>query len=424
MASLDAYRGLVMLLMVSSGLGLGTVAERFPHSRFWQLLSAEVEHVRWQGCSLWDLIMPAFLFITGVALPFSVASRIRRGHRWMRRLAHALWRSSLLILLGWLVWSDGASRTDFMFINVLCQIGLAYTFAFLMAGHDRRVQVLVLLAILLGYWYWFYQYPLPGPSFDYQAVGVPQKWHHLQGIAAHWDLNTNPASAFDRWFLNLFPREQPFRFRAGGGTTLNFVPSIATMLLGVMVGELLRDDRPAREKLRRLIWAGTALLIVGVALDPEILPGVNTSSWTLCPIVKRIWTPSYVLYSGGWVMLAAAFFYWVIDVRGRVGFATGRVGSAHQERREDFAREGGQSPPYGKHAPAWTFPFVVVGMNSLVMYLLAALSAGWVRRTLHIHLGPRPFDWTYGPIIESLCILIVLWLACWYFYRRRLFVRL
>jgi predicted acyltransferase len=213
----------------------------------------------------------------------------------------------------------------------------------------------------------------------------------MEGVAARWELNTNPAAAFDRWFLNLFPRREPFEFRAGGGTTLNFIPSVATMLLGVMAANWLRSDRDQSQKLRGLVAAGALLLAAGVALDPSILPGIDSNRWTICPIVKRIWTPSYVLYSGGWVMLGLAALYWIVDVR--------------QARR-------------------WTFPLVVVGMNSLVMYLLAALASGWTRRSLHTHLGPTPFEWTYGPIIEALCVLLIFWLICLWLYRQRVFVKI
>jgi len=72
----------------------------------------------------------------------------------------------------------------------------------------------------------------------------------------------------------------------------------------------------------------------------------------------------------------------------------------------------------------WTFPFVVVGLNSLVMYLLAALATRWVRATLHTHIGPTPFEWTYGPIIESLIVLVAFWLVCLWLYRHRVFVRI
>jgi predicted acyltransferase len=262
---------------------------------------------------------------------------------------------------------------------------------FLLAERSPRVQAAAFVAILAAYGYWFYRYPLPAATFDYASVGVPKDWQRLEGMAARWELNTNPAAAFDRWFLNLFPRGEAFRFRAGGGTTLNFIPSIATMLLGVMAGEWIRRGGEERRKTWGLVAAGALLVAAGIALDPAILPGVDTSRWTICPIVKRLWTPSYVLYSGGWAMLAAAALYWLIDVR-------------------QFQR--------------WTFPFAVVGMNSLVMYLLAALATGWTRRTLHTHLGPLPFDWTYGPVVEWSCVLALFWLVCLWLYRHRVFVRI
>jgi predicted acyltransferase len=354
-------------------------------------LARQTDHVRWQGCTLWDLIMPAFLLIVGVAVPFSIASRRRRGHSGVRLFAHAVWRSLVLVLLGILIVSNGAPRTDVHFTNVLAQIGLGYWLVFLLGERRPRVLALAFILILAGYGYWFYRTPLPGPSFDYASVGMPPDWPRLEGTAAHWDLNTNPAAAFDRWFLNLFAGREAFRFRAGGGTTLNFVPSIATMLLGVMAGQWLRSGRDEWQKVRGLLAGGGLLLAAGIALDPAILPGIDSTHWTTCPIVKRLWTPSFVLYSGGWVILGAALLYWIVDVR--------------QRRR-------------------WTFPFVVVGMNSLAMYLLAALVAGWVRRTLQIHTGPAPFEWTYGPIIESLSILTIFWLFCLWLYRQRVFVRI
>jgi predicted acyltransferase len=163
------------------------------------------------------------------------------------------------------------------------------------------------------------------------------------------------------------------------------------MLLGVMAGHWLRGARGERQKLRGLLIAAALLLVAGIALDPAILPGINSTRWSICPIVKRIWTPSFVLYTGGWVLLVAALLYWIIDMRG---------------------------------ARRWTFPFVVVGMNSLVMYLLAALVAGWTRRTLNTHLGAAIFDSTYRPILESLAILAIFWLVCLWLYRRRIFIRI
>jgi predicted acyltransferase len=389
--SLDTFRGLVMLLMASDGLRLGEVAHHHPDSRIWQFLARQSDHVRSQGCTLWDLIMPAFLLMVGIALPFSIASRRRRGQGSARLFVHAVWRSIVLVLLGVFLMSIGEPRSGLNFINVLAQIGLGYWLVFLMAERSFRTQALTFVAILVACWLWFFSYPLPEPSFDFATVGVPAGWHHPEGIAAHWDLNTNPAAAFDRWFLNLFPRSEPFRFREGGGTTLNFVPSIATMLLGVMAGCWLRESGSAAQKVRGLVIAGVILLGAGVALDPAILPGVDSMRWTTCPIIKRLWTPSYVLYSGGWVMLTAAILYWIVDIR---------------------------------PIRWWAYAFVVVGMNSLVMYLLAALLAPRIHSLFKTCVTWVGFEVPYGPIFESLVTLSLFWLVCLWLYQRRMFVRI
>ena len=120
------------------------------------------DHVRWQGCTLWDLIMPAFLFMVGVALPFSIASRRRRGQGSARLFAHAVWRSIVLVLLGILIMSIGEPRSGLNFINVLAQIGLGYWFVFLMAERSFRTQALTFVAILVGCWLWFYFVPAAG----------------------------------------------------------------------------------------------------------------------------------------------------------------------------------------------------------------------------------------------------------------------
>lgn len=401
LVSLDTYRGMVMLLMASNGLQIAKVARHFPDSRVWQFLALETDHVRWQGCHLWDLIMPAFLFMVGVSVPYSIASRRRRGQGTARLAGHAIWRSLVLVLLGILLVSNGGARTDFNFINVLAQIGLGYWLVFLLAERPVRVQILALVGILVGYWYLFYSYPLPSPSFDYASVGVPSGWKHLEGMAAHWDLNTNPVTEFDRWFLNLFPRSEAFRFRPGGGGTLNFVPSIATMLLGVLTAQWLRSNRNGSQHVGGLVGAAVVLMALGIALDPAILPGVESTKWSLCPIIKCLWTPSYVLYSGGWAILGLALLYWIIDVR-----------------EEETA--AGQT---GGRVPNWTFPFVVVGMNSIVMYLMAWFIAGWIRHNLYTHFGRAIFETTYGPIVEQMAVLAIMWLVCLWLYRRRIFVR-
>ena len=137
-----------------------------------------------------------------------------------------------------------------------------------------------------------------------RAAGASPDWpYNYTGFAAHWNKNTNLAWAFDVWFLNLFPRESPFRFNSGGWSTLSFIPTLATMQLGLWTGRWLQTDRSTQEKLKGLIAGGIALTIAGLLFQ-----------WLgICPIVKRIWTSSYTLYSGGLVVLILAGFYALLD---------------------------------------------------------------------------------------------------------------
>ena len=235
--SIDAFRGFVMFLMLAEVMRLWTLHTAFPASRLWAFAAFNTQHVPWQGCSLHDLIQPAFSFLAGAALPFSIAVRQARGERFGRLLGHAVWRSLALMLLGIFLRSLERSRTYWTFEDTLTQIGLGYTFLFLLAFASLRVQIVAFVTILVGFWAAFAWYPLPGLGFDYTHVGVRADWPHLYtGFLAHFNKNSNLAWAFDVWFLNLFPRDSPFRFNGGGWSTLSFVPTLATMMLGMWSG--------------------------------------------------------------------------------------------------------------------------------------------------------------------------------------------
>src|SRR5207247_8929751 len=140
-----------------------------------------------------------------------------------------------------------------------------------------------LWVILIGYWAAFARYPLPGPDFNYAAAGASPDWpYNYTGFAAHWNKNTNLAWAFDVWFLNLFPRDKPFLFNGGGYATLSFIPTLGTMVLGLLAGGWLRMPAEPRSKLGVLVAAAVICLGLGFALDQT----------GLCPSVKRIWTPA------------------------------------------------------------------------------------------------------------------------------------
>ena len=200
------------------------------------------------------------------------------------RLGHAFLRSVVLVVLGLFLAPHGPEQTNFLFTNVLAQIGLGYMFVFFLVNRGLILQTLVILAILGGYGYAFYQRPLPPPDYDYTAVGVKNPEEMYTGVKAHWNQNVNFAGDVDRKFLNFFPRSEPYEFNNGGYQTLNFVPSIATMILGLMAGELLRGSKTAKQKLIWLLAGGAVCLAIGL--------GVGL---TFCPIVKRIWTPTWVM---------------------------------------------------------------------------------------------------------------------------------
>jgi heparan-alpha-glucosaminide N-acetyltransferase len=383
--SIDAFRGFVMFLMLAEAMRLWRLHDAFPDSRLWSIVAYNTTHVPWQGCSLHDLIQPAFSFLVGAAMAFSLASRRARGEPFNRMLAHAIWRSAALILLGIFLRSLERRQTYWTFEDTLTQIGLGYTFLFLSAFASLRAQVAMFVAVLVAFWGAFVLYPLPGPDFDYTKVGVPAAWPHLySGFLAHFNKNSNLAWAFDVWFLNLFPRESAFRFNGGGWSTLSFIPTFATMQLGLWAGLWLQSSRSQIDKLKGLAAAGVALTLAGLVFQ-----------WLhVCPIVKRIWTSSYTLYSGGLVILMLAAFHALTELKG-------------------WTR--------------WAFPLRVIGANSIAVYVMSWTIERFVSAALVRHVGAAPFmvlGAPFEPVLRGLSVLIVFWLILYWMYRRKIFLRI
>jgi predicted acyltransferase len=374
-----------MLLMMAEVLRFADVARAYPHSVFWHILAFNQTHVEWTWFGLHDLIQPSFTFLVGVALPYSIRSREKKGETFARSLAHTIVRSVVLIALGIFLRSIHQPMTYFTFEDTLTQIGMGYTFAFLLAFCRPRWQWAALGVILFGYWLAWALYPTPPAGFDYATVGVPPEWHShlLHGLAAHWNKNANLGQAFDVWFLNLFPRTSPFLYNRGGYLTLSFIPTLGTMLLGLAAGRWLLSSAP-QIPLRRFLIAGTALVCGGILLH---VLGIN-------PIVKRIWTPAWTLFSGGLCFYLLAAFSWLIDVRGHRRFA---------------------------------FPLVVIGMNSIAAYLIAHLWEDFVESSLHTHLGDRVLYMLGAglePLLSGGLTLLIYWYALYWMYRRKIFLRI
>lgn len=403
--SIDAYRGFVMLLMMAEVLELGKIAKAMPENSFWHYLAWHQSHIPWAGCTLHDLIQPSFSFLVGVALPFSIVARLAKGQSKGLMFLHSLWRALLLVAIGIVLRSVSMSerltaeaikkglpdlppQTYFTFEDTLTQIGLGYVPLFLLGLTRQRWQWLALVVIVVGYWGAFLAYPLPKAGFDYSAVGVPESWkYQYHDLAAHWNKNSNLAWAFDTWFLNLFPRHPqlgPFKFHPGGYATLSFIPTLGTMILGLIAGNWLKRDWTAPQKTGWLVLTGVILLSLGlIAHETE-----------LCPCIKRIWTSSWVLYSGGWCFLLLAGFYLVIDVA---------------------------------QLQTWSFPLRVIGMNSIAAYILAHGFDRLIVYLVRLHLGEGFFlvlGTTFETLISGGIVLLVLWSILLWMERRRLYIKL
>jgi heparan-alpha-glucosaminide N-acetyltransferase len=349
LVSLDAYRGLIMLTLL-----FGAIFHSLKGVPGWHWLYVQNEHVEWEGCVYWDLIQPSFMFMVGVAMPFALARRREAGDSWEKRFRHVLLRAFNLILVGIILDHVGAERIQIGFIRVLQQIAIGYVLAFFVAEKPWRVQALTAAAILCGWTLIWMFNPWNGP-------GSP--W-----IMSH----QNIGSAFDYWMLG--------RYYDGYYVGLNAIPATATILFGVMAGGLIQKGLPHAETLRILIAAGVSAILVGLAVSPAL------------PLIKRIWTPSFAVYAGGWTTLMLALFYWIIEVKGH--------------RR-------------------WAFPLVVVGMNSIAAYVIAGSCGFWFKRVTGVWIKglEEPMGKEWFPVFERVLFVAFAWGVLYWLWKRRIFFK-
>jgi predicted acyltransferase len=284
----------------------------------------------------------------------------------------------IAVLLGCATYIAGNIETlgNYQFDGIFSQMALASVFAFLLVGRPLRTQLAAVVAILAAYWLLFALWP----AMDQPGPGATLAEETVDGFFAHWNKNGNAAFAFEVWFLNSLPRAEPFVVNEMGLMSLNFVPTIATMIFGIMAGELLRSGR-ARTAIRNIL-AGWALAGIGLGL---------VAGRTLCPLVKSIWTPSWTLFSAGVAALCLALLYQWCDVLRRT-------------------------------RSLW--PLVVLGANSIVVYTLASVYR-WRFATLpdrvlrfDVFVGP------YAPVWEALWVGAAIWLVAYALYRFKIFVRI
>ncbi len=406
LVSLDAYRGLTMLLMASAGLGmthllphlpedgrwswLQSVPERAQWVHRWGWLADQFEHRTWQGCTVWDLIQPSFMFIVGVAMTLSFANRQAKGQSWWGLSGHALLRAFLLCLIGFVL------DREIQFIRVLQQIAIGYLIVFPFVPLGPWVQGIVALFLLGGH---TAAYMIHANSLGVDPWAMPTAALQYQNFGM-W---------IDQWLKMHFHIKPP----TGNYAVFNAVSSAATIMFGVMAGELLRSGLSQAKKVLILLAVGAGGLVVGWAIsggDAWVPVSFNTA----VPMIKRLWTSSFAIFAAGWTCLFLAFFYLVIDVW---------------------------------QFKAWSFPLVVVGMNSIAMYVAASLAGGNIRNLINRNIVPfflpEPTASGYAndpnletlvrydpnmamitPILVNLGALLVLWLFCYALYRQKFFFKL
>ncbi|HPF02762.1 MAG TPA: DUF5009 domain-containing protein [Bacteroidales bacterium] len=274
--SVDFFRGLTMFLLA------GEASRLYEHfgeadSAFLNFFGTQLSHHQWHGMYFWDLIQPFFMFIVGVAIPFAVANRLKKGESMKKITLHALKRSGLLLFFGWAIYFVAAGKLVFRFQNVLAQLSVTYLVAFLIMNRSVKFQLIFSLALLLFIDLAYRFFPVEGYN---------QPWEMWKNLGEWVNLQIEGVGHRTNW------------------ATLNVISTTAHTIWGVLCGKLLMSNKISRKKLITLLIAGISCLVVGFALD----------RFNITPIIKRIATSSFVFASGGWTILMLAFSYWLIDV--------------------------------------------------------------------------------------------------------------
>jgi predicted acyltransferase len=365
---LDVVRGITVAFMI---LVNNNGSERLA---YWPL-----KHSAWNGCTPTDLVFPTFLFLVGIAIVFSTASRISRGETKAVLVMHAFRRAAIIFVLSLIVhgFPDYPVATMRVY-GVLQRIAICYLLATLLYLWDRRVATLagVAAVCLVGYWILMRWVPVPGFGMPGRDIPFLDRYMNLDAVV-------------DR---ALFPHRLDEGVFDPEGLISN-IPALGTCLLGVLTGLWLRAEKSATTKAIGLLSGA----IVGMALG---------SFWGIWfPINKRMWTSSYVLYAGGWTLLALAVCFFAIEIK--------------------------------KHNGAWTYPWKVFGSNAIFAYAFSELLSSTLEN-IHMGSGGATMELkrliyarffspivspAFGSLLYSLSFVLVCFVPAVLLYRKRIFIK-
>jgi len=275
--SVDFFRGFTMFMLIGEFSGFfGTLRNPAFDGTIISAIGLQLDHVEWIGLHFWDLIQPFFMFIVGVAMPFSMTRRWNKGDSWNKTLRHAAVRSLMLLFLGWALYCIGPGKITFRFSNVLAQLSVTYFIAFLVMQKAVKWQLLLSFLLLL----------ISDLLYRLWSVeGFNQPFTPDQNFGSWFDLALTGSLSGGHW------------------VAFNAIPTTAHTIWGVIAGMILMNDWKPQKKIQTLAIAGIIGVVAGYAMSPFI------------PIIKHICTSSFVIVSGGWCLIALALSYWLIDVK-------------------------------------------------------------------------------------------------------------
>lgn len=369
LVSLDVVRGLTIAFMVLVN-----------NNGDWQYAYGPLKHAAWNGFTATDLVFPSFLFIMGTSLVFSFEARLGRGESRASLLSHTLRRAAVLFLLGLLVNAFPLFHWHTLrMYGVLQRTALCFLLASILYLLDKRVtsKTAVFLAALLGYWVLMRWVTVPG-------YGLPGRDIPLL------DPSRNIVAYFDRL---LFPARRLYETVRDPEGLLSTLPALGTVVMGMLTAYWLRAERGPRQKVFGMFIAGVLSLLAGTAWGHSF------------PINKKLWTSSFVLFAGGWTLLALAFCYWAVEVKG-------------------WKR-------------GWTYFSLVFGTNAIVAYVFSELLASalttvhvsadgqvldlqrWIFLRYFAELGTAPF----ASLCYSISFVMVCFVPISVLYHKKIFIK-
>ena len=355
--SLDALRGFDMIWIVGGAALLNAVTAWTGSEPFMEVVGQQTKHTPWIGMTAWDLIFPLFVFMSGVTMPYALTGKLEKGVSKREVWKGLFRRMALLVLFGWSFSLFKLDWSQFKPSTVLSLIGVAYFIAGGVVIHRPvRSQLAVAFGLLVGYALALQFIPAPG------ATAGP--WTPTGNLAGYLDRHLIPG----KLHMGIFDPEG----------TIRVLPAAAMALFGAVTGQALRNTSTPTARLAGMIaLTGVVGVISGLMLGQIV------------PVIKPLWSSSYIVLSAGWSLILLALFYLLVDVWKQRWLA---------------------------------FPFLPLGMNAITIYV-AAHYIDFKFTSSFFFGGLTQFDAEFGKVAITGGVLLVEWLLLYFLYRKKIFLR-